>query len=101
MTFHTHHIGHFCSADVGRINENLRNRQCPVLAMKIVDRVSGDPDRLGGIKTVTQVDQTGIQSHGRGKRLERRSHFIGTGRHAVKPVLFQGLSCDIGVIVRQ
>src|SRR6266545_2902027 len=91
---------HARGADVGRIGEDLRNREHAVLSVEIVDGEFPILQRTAGIERRFERDLTGVERHRDGERLEGRAHLEHTGGEAVDASRIEGLAWIVGVVVR-
>ena len=78
--------GHFGGADVGRMDDDFRQRQPALLCVKIGNRKARNADRVSGVIAAGHVDGAGIQRHRRREQLEGRAHLVNALGGAVEAV---------------
>src|SRR5690606_33692152 len=100
VAFDADGIGLAARTDVGREDEDFRQRQHTALAVEVPDGLATEHQRTRRIKTRVQVELAGIERHRRGKALDGRAHFIGACRHAVQAILVQRMDRIVRVEIR-
>ena len=70
-------------ADVGRVGEDFRDRQHPVLRVVVVDGELAVAQRAARVEFGVEIHAPAIEPHRQGQRLEGRTHFIDAGGQPV------------------
>ncbi len=91
---------HARAADVGRVGEDLGQRQHAVLGVEIVDGELAELQRMAGIDRRPERELAGVERHGERQRLERRAHLVDAGGEPVDAGGIERLTRIVGIVVR-